>query len=155
VYCQLGRTRPVTNERRNYYPTGEILREIDLVLEYNQSEDIDWITIVGSGEPTLHAGIGKIIQVIKQRTDIPVAVITNGSLMQLPEVRTSLYTVDAVLPSLDAGNPVLYRRINRPNPNIQYNQYIDGLRKFRENYKGKFWIEVMLIKDVNESEDDL
>lgn len=155
VYCQLGRTRPVTDERKVYYPTGEILGEIDLVLQDKHSGDIDWITIVGSGEPTLHAGIGEIIHGIKKRTDIPVAVITNGSLLHLPEVRTSLSTADAVLPSLDAGNPVSFRHINRPHPGILYQQYIDGLRKFREDYKGKFWIEVMLIKDINDSVDDL
>ena len=155
VYCQLGRTRPVTDKRKIYYPIGEILREIDLVLKGNQSGDIDWITIVGSGEPTLHAGIGEIIHGIKKRTDIPVAVITNGSLLHLPEVRTSLSTADAVLPSLDAGNPVSFRHINRPHPGIRYHQYIDGLQKFREDYKGKFWIEVMLIKDINDSEDEL
>jgi wyosine [tRNA(Phe)-imidazoG37] synthetase (radical SAM superfamily) len=138
-----------------YFPTEELLHEISLVLEHNQAQEIDWITIVGSGEPTLHAEIGKIIRGIKQCTDIPVAVITNGSLLHNLEVRKSLFIADAVLPSLDAGNPVMHRRINRPHPEVPYDQYIDGLRRFRDKYKGKFWIEVMLIKDINDSEDEL
>lgn len=152
VYCQLGRTQPLTLKRRNYYPVEGILREFDQFLEENPGEEIEWITIVGSGEPTLHIDIGLLICGIKQRTDIPVAVITNGSLLYLPEVRISLCIADAILPTLDAGNLELHRRINRPHPGSTYYQYIDGLRKFREWYKGKFWVEVMLVKGINDSD---
>jgi wyosine [tRNA(Phe)-imidazoG37] synthetase (radical SAM superfamily) len=84
-----------------------------------------------------------------------VAVITNGSLLHLPEVRIGLCIADAILPSLDAGNLELHRRINRPHPGNTYYQYIDGLRKFRERYKGKFWVEVMLVKGINDNEEAL
>jgi wyosine [tRNA(Phe)-imidazoG37] synthetase (radical SAM superfamily) len=155
VYCQLGRTQPLTIKRRNYYPVEKILGELDQFLEENPGEELDWITIVGSGEPTLHLDIGLLICGIKQRTDIPVAVITNGSLLHLPEVRISLCIADAILPSLDAGNLELHRRINRPHPGYTYYEYIDGLRKFRDWYKGKFWVEVMLVKGINDSDEAL
>ena len=155
VYCQLGRTMPVTNERKNYFPVQEILDELDSVLANTQADQIDWITIVGSGEPTLHTDIGKIIRGIKQQTDIPIAVITNGSLLHSAQVQTDLLPADAVLPSLDAGHVDLYRRINRPHPANPYDQYIEGLKQFREMYEGKFWVEVMLIKGQNDNPEEL
>jgi wyosine [tRNA(Phe)-imidazoG37] synthetase (radical SAM superfamily) len=155
VYCQLGRTKPVTNERKNYFPVHEILGELDRVLADPQADQIDWITIVGSGEPTLHADIGKIIRGIKLKTDIPVAVITNGSLLHSAQVQTALLSADAVLPSLDAGHVDLYRRINRPHPANPYEQYVGGLQEFREIYRGNFWVEVMLVKGLNDSSEEL
>jgi len=80
VYCQLGRTVPLTNERREYIPSADILAEVDAALAAHRSDEIDWITFVGSGEPTLHSGIGWLIRRVKARTDKPVAVITNGEL---------------------------------------------------------------------------
>lgn len=113
VYCQLGRTVPVTNVRREYRCTQILLSNIRKALR-NCREEIDWITFVGSGEPTLHIDIGRLIREVKEITDAPVAVITNGSLLHLPEVARDLAAADAVLPSLDAGDESLYRAINRP-----------------------------------------
>ena len=138
-----------------YHPPEEIFREIDQVLDVHQAEDIDWITIVGSGEPTLHSEIGLIIREIKQRTDIPVAVITNGSLLHLPDVCADLGMADAVLPSLDAGRIELYRKINRPHPEILFHLLIDGLVAFRDDFQGRLWVEVMLVDYLNTSEDAL
>lgn len=145
----------MTNERKVYFPTEDVLQELDQFLEENQEQEIDWITIVGSGEPTLHTDIGRIVSGIKQRTAIPVAVITNGSLLHLAEVRMSLCIADAVLPSLDAGNPEMFRRINRPHPGVLYLQYVDGLREFKRYYKGEFLVEVMLMGGINDSLDEL
>ncbi len=117
--------------------------------------DIDWITFVGSGEPTLHASLGLLIRQVKTLTDLPVAVITNGSLLYLPEVRRELSAADAVLPTLDAGNAQLYRKINRPWPELTFERLLDGLIAFRQMYHGKLWIEVMLVKDLNDTEDSL
>lgn len=155
VYCQLGRSRPLTNERKIYHPLEEIIHEIDQVLDVHQAGKIDWITIVGSGEPTLHSELGLIIKEIKQRTDIPLAVITNGSLLHLPVVRENLGMADAVLPSLDAGDADLYRKINRPHPEIPYNQLLEGLIAFRREYGGRLWVEVMLVEHLNTSENSL
>lgn len=116
---------------------------------------IDWITFVGSGETTLHASIGKLIRGVKSLTDIPIAVITNGSLLYQPKIRTELMDADAVMPSLDAGNAQLYKKINRPHPEATFARLVNGLIAFREAYQGKLWVEVMLIRDLNDTESAL
>ncbi len=155
VYCQLGRTRPLTNERRAYYPPGEILAQVEQALEEHAPEEIDWVTFVGSGEPMLHANLGWMIRQVKKLTNHPVAVITNGSLLYLPRVRRELAAADAVLPSLDAGSPELYRVINRPHPAISFERLIEGLIAFRRTYDGKLWPEVMLVRGLNDGEQAL
>jgi wyosine [tRNA(Phe)-imidazoG37] synthetase (radical SAM superfamily) len=155
VYCQLGRTIPLTNQRKEYIPTQEIFSQLKKALEDHQKGGIDWITFVGSGETMLASNVGILIERIKQITKIPIAVITNGSLLYLPEVRQELLLADAVLPSLDAGNAKLYKRINRPHPQVTFNRLVNGLKLFRQEYHGKLWIEVMLIKDLNDSVETL
>lgn len=155
VYCQLGRTMPLTNQRREYIPREEIMADVEQTLKTHSSNEIDWITFVGSGEPTLHSGIGWLIRRVKARTDKPVAVITNGALLYLSEVRGDLCAADAVLPTLDVGNANLYRKINRPHPETTFERLINGLVAFREEYRGKLWVEVMLVRGLNDSEESL
>lgn len=155
VYCQLGRSKPLVNERREYFPRQDILAEVKQALATHRPGEIDWVTLIGSGETTLHTGIGWLIREIKTLTDIPVAVITNGSLLYLPELRVDLSAADAVLPSLDAGNAALYRKINRPHPQASFNRLVDGLAAFRKEYQGKLWVEVMLVRGLNDTEDAL
>lgn len=155
VYCQLGRTRPVTNERRSYFPREDILEEVRSALKTHLPGAIDWITFVGSGEPTLHSDIGWLVQEVKALTSIPVAVITNGALLYLPEVRAALSVADAVMPSLDAGSAALYRKLNRPHVQATFKRHVDGLVAFRNGYSGKLWVEVMLVKGCNDSEAEL
>jgi wyosine [tRNA(Phe)-imidazoG37] synthetase (radical SAM superfamily) len=155
IYCQLGRTVPLSNERGEYFPRESILAEVRDALARHESGAIDWVTLVGSGETTLHAGLGWLIRQIKGATSIPVAVITNGSLLHMPDVRADLVAADAVLSSLDAGNERLYRRINRPWPRLRFDFLRDGLLAFREEYHGKLWIEVMLMKGINDGEEEL
>ncbi|MFZ5903630.1 MAG: radical SAM protein [Chloroflexota bacterium] len=155
VYCQLGRTVPLTNERREYIPREEILAEVEQALAAHHPDEIDWVTFVGSGEPTLHSGIGWLIRRVKARTEKPVAVITNGALLHLAGVREELSAADAVLPTLDAGNAALYRKINRPHPEATFERLVDGLREFRHEYRGKLWVEVMLVRGLNDSEEAL
>ena len=151
VYCQLGRTSPMCLSRSEFFPVDQIISELADALEDRTPREIDWITIVGSGEPTLHTGIGQLIRRIKAMTDLPLAVITNGSLLHLPKVRDDLLPADAVLPSLDAGSVDLYRRINRPPKTLTFDSLIEGLVALRKSYPGKLWIEVMLIKDINDT----
>lgn len=155
VYCQLGRTTPLTNVRRDYFPPGEIVAQVKAALESHRPGEIDWVTFVGSGEPTLHASLGRMIREVKKLTAIPVAVITNGSLLCLPEVRDELMAADAVLPTLDAGNEKLYRAINRPHSSLTFNSLVDGLIAFRSAYAGKLWLEIMLVQGLNDSEEAL
>ena len=151
VYCQLGRTTPLTNERREYVPAEDILLEAEQVLGSRVNDDIDWVTFVGSGEPTLHSRIGWLVCQIKSLTNKPIAVITNGSLLYLPEVREELIAADAILPTLDAGTADLYRKINRPHPEITFERLVKGLIAFRKEYRGKFWVEVMLVHGLNDT----
>ena len=150
VYCQLGRTAPFTLERREYVSRTKILEQVQDVLESHAPGEIDWITFVGSGETCLHSELGWLINAVKQETDIPVAVITNGSLLSLPEVRYELQAADAVLPSLDTASERLYRKINRPHRSLTLENLLGGLRDFRAEYHGQLWVEVMLIKGLND-----
>jgi wyosine [tRNA(Phe)-imidazoG37] synthetase (radical SAM superfamily) len=152
VYCQLGRTVPLTNERKNCVVPEVILAQVQTALSVHRPDEINWITFVGSGEPTLHASLGLLIRQVKTLTDRPVAVITNGSLLYLPEVRQELSAADAVLPTLDAGTPQLYRKINRPHPDLTFERLVEGLIAFRQMYHGKLWIEVMLVRGLNDGE---
>jgi wyosine [tRNA(Phe)-imidazoG37] synthetase (radical SAM superfamily) len=155
VYCQLGRSKPLVHERRVYFPRQEIIAEIEPTLASHKPGEIDWITFVGSGETTLHADLGWLIRQVKSLTQLPVAVITNGSLLYLPEVRQELAAADAVLPSLDAGNARLYRKINRPHPQASFERLVAGMESFRHEYSGQLWVEVMLVQGLNDDEASL
>jgi len=152
VYCQLGRSRPMTNERKVYVDPSPIFAEVKAALEAHAPGEIDWLTFVGSGEPTLNSGLGEMIRGVKAITDIPVAVITNGALLYLPEVRQDLLAADAVLPSLDAGSTELYKKINRPHPSVPFDRVIAGLVGFSQAYQGRLWVEIMMVHGVNDTE---
>jgi wyosine [tRNA(Phe)-imidazoG37] synthetase (radical SAM superfamily) len=152
VYCQLGRTRPLINERREYSPQEEILAEVRKALNLHAPGTIDWVTFVGSGETVLHSGIGKMIREVKALTEIPIAVLTNGALLYLPEVRQELSAADTVMTSLDAGSANLYRKINRALPALTYQRLLDGLIAFRQEHPCSLWIGIMLIRGLNDSQ---
>lgn len=128
VYCQLGRTDRMTNQRELYFPLHEILGEVDDFLSVQV--DYDVITIVGEGEPTLYRALGDLIIELKNRTEKPVAVITNGALLKDSHVRKELMWADIVLPTLDATDEEMYRKINRPHKTIPYTEVVGGLRRF-------------------------
>ena len=150
VYCQLGRTTNCTLERREYVPTAEILDEVRRKLD---TGDIpQYVSFAGSGEPTLHSGLGEIIRGIKAMTDVPVVVFTNGSLLWRPDVRDDLLAADVVIPSLDAGGAALLEKVNRPHPDLSFERIVEGIAAFRDAFKGQIWLEVMLLGGV--SDDD-
>jgi wyosine [tRNA(Phe)-imidazoG37] synthetase (radical SAM superfamily) len=105
----------------------------------------DYITLSGSGEPTLHSGLGEIIKHIQAMTKTPVAVLTNGSLLWQPEVRAELALADVVMPSLDAGDDLLFQAVNRPHPEITFEKLLAGLEQFRREFSGPYWLEVLLL----------
>lgn len=144
IYCQLGRTTTKTTERREWVPTQEIMAQLKDRLDSKP----DYITMSGSGEPTLHSDIGRLIEDIKSMTDVPVAVITNGSLLWLPEVRAELLQADLIVPSLDAPNEEIFQYVNRPHPDISFDQMLTGLREFRQAFRGQYWLEVFLLAGV-------
>ena len=143
----------MTTERAAYVECQEVEAELSIFFEQWGNKKLDWITFVGSGEPTLNTEIGRMITWIKENSEIPVSVITNGSLLYCDDVRTDLMHADAVMPSLDAGNEMLFRRINRAKGD--WEQYLQGLVDFSQEYSGKFWLEVMLLHEINTSYEQL
>ncbi|RZN32743.1 MAG: radical SAM protein [Methanosarcinales archaeon] len=154
VYCQIGRTTKKTVQRKEYVPKNLVLSELKGFLEKNE-DDVDCITFAGSGEPTLHSKIGEMIDTIKTMTDVPVVVITNGSLLFLEDVRNDLMNADFVLPSLDAATTQGFHAVNQPHKSLKVKQIIEGLRIFREAFEGKFWLEIMIVKGLNDSENEI
>ena len=146
VYCQLGRTTNRTVARREYVPLDEVFEEVRRKLD--SGVEMDYVSIVGSGEPTLYSKLGALIAGIKAMTDTPVAVITNGSLLWRDDVVDDVLDADLVIPSLDAGNAAMFTRVNRPDPAIGFEEMVDGLAAFRERYEGQVWLEVFLLGDV-------
>ncbi len=155
VYCQLGRTHRYTTKRQRYRPPEAVWRELERSLERMAGRKPDFITAVGSGETLLYEGLGSLIEAIKANTDMPVAVITNGSLLGSGAVQEELARADVVMPSLDAGTPRCFRRVNRPHRSLQYEDHVAGLKAFRRVYPGRIWLEVMLVKGLNDDEDSL
>ncbi|MFH1743117.1 MAG: radical SAM protein [bacterium] len=146
IYCQLGRTTCLTAERKEWVPADCVLEQVKRKLAGQVRADV--VTFSGSGEPTLHSRIGDIIRGIKAITEIPVVVLTNSSLLWQPEVRKDIRAADIVVPSLDAGDESTFSYVNRPHPDISFNLMLEGLRAFREEYTGQFWLEVFLLRGV-------
>ncbi len=153
IYCQLGRTKNMTDKLQEFVKIDDVMAEFKKTLEENIKFDV--VTIVGEGEPTLYSKLGELIDEIKALTDKPLAVITNGSLLMNESVSDALKKADIVLPSVDAGNKETFKKINRPHKRIKFNDVIEGLRKFSNEYKGQHWIETMIVKDVNDSEEEI
>ena len=141
IYCQLGRTTCKTVERKEWVPLEDVLAE----LAGRLSTKPDHITLGGSGEPTLHSRVGELIGRIKSMTDIPVAVLTNGSLLWRHDVRGELAAADVMIPSLDAGGEEMFRAVNRPHGEISFDRMLRGLIDFRREYEGQYWLEVLLL----------
>jgi wyosine [tRNA(Phe)-imidazoG37] synthetase (radical SAM superfamily) len=151
VYCQLGRTTPLSNQRQQLAPTEAILDEVRTALTACR-DGIDWVTFVGSGEPTLHASLGEMIRRTRAMAQVPIAVITNGALLHREDVRRELAAADAVMPSLDAGSEKLHRAVNRPYSGLTCARQVEGLVAFRESFAGRLWVEVMLVAGLNDTE---
>ena len=145
IYCQLGRTTNKTIQRKEWVPLDDVVAE----LKTNLSSRPDYITLSGSGEPTLYSRTGELIDRIKAVTDVPVAVLTNGSLLWNQEVCAQLMNADLIVPSLDAGNEVMFRAVNRPHEDISFEKMLKGLIEFRREYQGQYWLEVMFLAGHN------
>jgi len=153
VYCEVGpTTRPTL--RRFPYQAEAILEELRHYLKEGGSEP-DFITLAGSGEPTLNLDLGRIIRAIKSLTAIPVAVLTNGALLHLPEVRRELAEADVVLPSLDTAREETFQRINRPVAGFTLDLLLQGFAACRREYPGQIWLEILLLKGLNDSPEEL
>ena len=151
IYCQLGRTTCKTIERKEWVPLEDVIEEVKSKL----SSRPDYITLSGSGEPTLLSPLGDLIDRIKTMTNVPVAVLTNGSLLWQPEVRRALQNADLLIPSFDAGDETTFRLVNRPHEAITFDKMLDGLIASREAFRGRYWLEVFLLADYTAAEADV
>jgi len=156
IYCEVGRTTQLTSERQEYVPTTDVLHEIDFYMEdLGRKRMPDVFTITGSGEPTLHTGIGQIIRHLKEHARRPVAVLTNGSLMHIKEVREDLAFADIVIPSLDAATGKSFQKINRPARCVSLAKIIEGLKLFSREFRGQLWLEILFAKNINDTPGDI
>ena len=149
IYCQLGTTKQKTVQRKKYFSERTILQQIRQILDSGQR--IDYITFSGSGEPTLNSSIGSLIKKIKKITSLPVAVLTNSTLLTKKSVREALLHADLVVPSLDAATQEVFERVSRPHPSLKIQIIIEGLKKFRQEFEGSIWLEILLVKGINDS----
>jgi len=152
IYCQLGKTTNLTSERKEYIMVGRIIDEFKTWLENNNetAQNLGYITLSGSGEPTLNSGFGELISEIKKITSLRVAVLTNASLLSDPDIRRQLLQADLIVPSLDAVTQELFIKVDRPLAGINIENVINGLVALRKEFRGKIWLEVMLIKGIND-----
>ena len=141
IYCQLGRTTDLTVTRYEYVPLDAVIEDVRAGL----SRKPDYITLSGSGEPTLYSRLGELVAGIKEMTDIPVAVLTNGSLLWQPDLRRELAAADLLIPSLDAGDTAVFETVNRPHRSIDFDAMVEGLVQMRREFAGHFWLEVFLL----------
>lgn len=154
VYCECGPTTKLTIDRKEYIPYDKVTQE--LAHYFANNPEPDYITFSGSGEPTLNARIGDVLKFIKEKKlNVPVAVLTNGTLFSELQVRYELLDADLVLPSLDSATDFSFRKINRPYHKLNVTRYIEGLSDFRNEYNGKIWLEVLIIPGYNDSKENL
>jgi len=154
VYCECGATTNLTTERKEYVSYNEIIKELDDFFKNNDNPD--YITFSGAGEPTLNIHIGKVIDYIKDSfNNVPVAVLTNGSLLSKADVRQELLKADLILPSLDAATNKAFKKIDRPNNTLEVEDYIQGLIDFSKYFKGIIWLEVMILPGFNDDLENL
>ena len=154
VYCECGPTTKLTTERKEYILYDKVTLELEHY--FTNNPDPDYITFSGSGEPTLNSRIGDVLHFIKhKKPNIPVAVLTNGTLLFQKDVRTELLMADVVLPSLDASLNSTFTKINRPYHTLHIQDYISGLEAFRKEFTGQIWLEVLIIPGYNDSEKEL
>ncbi|OQY06475.1 MAG: hypothetical protein B6I25_03820 [Planctomycetales bacterium 4572_13] len=147
IYCQLGKDAPQTLERKAYVSIEAVLSELEQKIATGLQAD--YITLSGSGEPTLHSQLGELIDGIRKLTDIPIAVITNSTLLSDLAVRRDCCKADVILPSLDAGDAEAFKKMNRPHPALDFEQFVSGIIQFRTEYTGKLWIEVFFCEGIN------
>ena len=154
IYCEVGRTTKLTTERREYILYDKVTSELEHYFANNPNPD--YITFSGSGEPTLNSRIGDVIKFIKQKKpDIPVAVLTNGTLLYDKKLRNELMDTNVFLPSLDAATEITFQKINRPAPQLTAKKYIQGLIDFKNEFSGQIWLEVFIVPGYNDNIDDL
>jgi wyosine [tRNA(Phe)-imidazoG37] synthetase (radical SAM superfamily) len=154
VYCECGATNRLTNARDEYVPASEILNEL---CDYLKNKPrLDYVTFGGSGEPTLNSALGNMVRSLKKEfPGYKTALLTNGTLLSLPEVREAIMPFDCVLPSLDAVSEKVFHAVNRPHPNLDLGRILEGLSSFSREYGGILLLEVFIVPPLNDTAEEL
>ncbi len=148
IYCQLGATKALTIRRYGYSDPDRIVDEILTVLK--KDVNVDYITFVPNGEPTLDLNLGKIVETLREETAKPLAILTNASLIWMSDVFDDLLKFDLVSIKIDATMD-LWRQVNRPHPDLEYDRVLEGIMNFSETYDREIITETMLIHHINTS----
>ncbi len=153
VFCQLGRTTEKILDRKEFIPTEEVIAELDRW--FKTEGKADYITLSGSGEPTLHSRFGEVLDFIRQNSTIPAALLTNGTMLHIPEVREAAAIAQIVKVSLSAWDQASYEWVNRPHPKLRFDDLVEGQKSFRAQFKKDLWMEVFLLGGINAFPDDV
>lgn len=154
AYCECGKTTQLTVERKEYVSGDEIIAELSDYL--HQNPQLDYVTFGGSGEPTLNTALGKCISFVKEKFPrYKTALLTNGTLFTLPDVRAEVMPVDLILPSVDAISDDAFSKVNRPHSSLDNRCILEGLKALSQEYKGNLWLEVFIIPGVNDNAEEL
>ncbi len=152
LYCQIGKTTCKEIEPASYVPVEAVIAELDETLAKVKP---DYVTFSGSGEPTLHVELGRLIAYVKEKTGAKVAVLTNGSLLYRPEVRERLLKADMIMPTLSTVRENTFRLIHQPHDDLSVTRLVEGLRSLRKSFTGQLFIEVMLLAGFNDREEEI
>lgn len=154
VYCECGATKKLTLDRKEYILYRKVTAELEEFFKNNP--DPDYITFSGSGEPTLNSRFGDVLDFVKNlKPNIPVAVLTNGTLLWMPEVRKEMLKADLVLPSFEAMVVDDFVKVNKPATGLDLDKYLQGIIDFRHEFKGEMWLEILIIPNYNDSEENI
>ena len=154
VYCESGATTVFSRERREYIPVDKVIEELDNLL--SKDPQIDFMTFSGAGEPTLNSGIGKVISFVKSKyPKYKICLLTNGTLLDDPQVLAEIAEVDLCIPSLDASNKEEFNIINRPCPELDFDTCVDALINYCRTSKSEIWLELFIVPGKNDSEESI
>jgi len=138
-------------ERKEFVPISRLVVELESV----RGVAADYATFSGVGEPTLASNLGEAIEVVKSQLGLPVAILTNSSLMPREDVRQRLARADVVVAKLDAPTEELFHTINRPVINYSLTEVLEGLRRFRLEFRGKLALQMMFVEANKECANDM
>ncbi len=153
IYCQLGSTPRTTIRRRAYTSPEEVVSAVRGRLE--NGAHVDFLTLSGSGEPTLELNLGEILRALRREFSQRIAVLTNSSLLHMKSVSEALSLAHVIMPSLDGWKEDIFQKVNRPHPSVTLEKVLWGLKKLREEFKGEIWLEVLLVEGINDDPQDI
>lgn len=152
IYCQLEKTERITAQRDTFVSINKVEEEVKNALEKTTP---DVITFSGMGEPTLAKNMDEAIELIRGLTDIPLAILTNSSLLYDKNVQKTLRKLDIIVAKLDAPNQELFQKISRPAEGITFEKTLRGIKEIRKDFHGKFAIQTMFMEENKDYADEL